>query len=135
MHDPDVVERLARFAGRLRERGVGVCVSDEIDGAAALLLVDLGDRDEVRYALRAALKVRRSDWDTFDELFRDFWGGRGPASRTAGRGGPSAGPVGPGAGPADPGGRTAGPAVTAAFRPQRPGPPMALAPGNRTACG
>ena len=73
MDDRDVVERLARFAGRLRERGVGVSVSDEIDGAAALLLVDLGDRDEVRYALRAALKVRRSDWDTFDELFRGFW--------------------------------------------------------------
>ena len=71
MHD--VVERLARFAGRLRERGVGLSVSDEIDGAAALLLVDLGDRDEVRYALRAALKVRRSDWDTFDELFQGFW--------------------------------------------------------------
>ena len=73
MDDRDVVERLARFAGRLRERGVGVSVSDEIDGAAALLLVDLGDRDEVRYALRAALKVRRSDWDTFDELLRGFW--------------------------------------------------------------
>ena len=73
MGDRDVVERLARFAGRLRERGVGVSVSDEIDGAAALLLVDLADRDEVRYALRAALKVRRSDWDTFDELFRGFW--------------------------------------------------------------
>ena len=73
MDDPDVVERLARFAGRLRERGVGVCLSDEIDGAAALLLVDLADRDEVRYALRTTLKVRRSDWDTFDELFRGFW--------------------------------------------------------------
>ncbi len=73
MHDRDVVERLARFAGRLRERGVDVCVSDEIDGAAALLLVDPGDRDEVRFALRVALKVRRADWDTFDELFRDFW--------------------------------------------------------------
>ena len=73
MHDRDLVERLARFAGRLRERGVGVCVSDEIDSAATLLLVDLDDRDEVRYALRVALKVRRSDWDTFDELFRDFW--------------------------------------------------------------
>ncbi len=73
MPDRDVVERLARFAGRLRERGVGVSVSDEIDGAAALLLVDLGDRDEVRYALRAALRVRRSDWDAFDELFPGFW--------------------------------------------------------------
>ena len=63
--------------GRLRERDVGVCLSDEIDGAAALLLVDLGDSDEVRYALRTALKVPRSDWDTFDELFRDFWAAEG----------------------------------------------------------
>ena len=84
MRDRDVVERLARFAGRLRERGVGVSVSDEIDGAAALLLVDLGDRDEVRFALRAALKVRRSDWDTFDELFQGFWsGGDAPAEPPA----------------------------------------------------
>ena len=73
MPDSDLVERLARFAGRLRERGVGVGLSDEIDGAAALLLVDLRDSDEVRYALRTALKVRRSDWDTFDALLPGFW--------------------------------------------------------------
>ena len=80
MHDRDVVERLARLAGGLRERGVGVCVSDEIDGAAALLLVDLDDRDEVGYALRTALKIRRSDWDTFDELFQGFWTAEDPSS-------------------------------------------------------
>ncbi len=73
MPDRDVAERLARLAGRLRERGVGVCLSDEIDGAAALLLVDRADRDEVRHALRAALKIRRPDWDTFDELLQGFW--------------------------------------------------------------
>ena len=85
MDDRDVAERLARFAGRLRERGVGVCLSDEIDGAAALLLVDLDDRDDVRYALRTALKVRRSDWDTFDELFRGFWAAEAaPAGPRAG---------------------------------------------------
>ena len=81
MHDRDVVERLARFGGRLRARSVDVCVGDEIDGAAALLLVDPGDRDEVRFALRAALKVRRSDWDTFDELFQEFWDAGGQAGR------------------------------------------------------
>lgn len=80
MHDRDIVERVARFAGRLRERGIAVSVSDEIDGAAALLLVDLGDRDEVRYALRTALKVLRSDWDTFDELLQGFWAAEDPAA-------------------------------------------------------
>ena len=83
MHDRDVVERLARFAGRLRERGVGVCVSDEIDGVASLLLVDLDDRDEVRFALRAALKISRADWDTFDELFQDFWAADPPVEPPA----------------------------------------------------
>ncbi len=73
MPDRDFVERLARFAGRLRERGVDISVSDEIDGAAALLLVDRDDREEVHHALRVALKIRRPDWDTFDELFPDFW--------------------------------------------------------------
>ena len=83
MPDRDVVERLVRFAGRLRERGVGVCVGDEIDGAAALLLVDFGDREEVRHALRIALKVQRSDWDTFDELFQGFWAADPPVEPPA----------------------------------------------------
>ena len=83
MHDRDVVERLARFAVRLRERGVGVCVSDEIDGVAALLVVDLDDRDEVRFALRAALKIPRADWETFDELFQDFWAADPPVEPPA----------------------------------------------------
>ena len=82
MHDRDIAARLARFAGRLRERGVGVTVSDEIDAVAALLLVDFSDRDEVRYALRTALKVLRSDWDTFDELLQDFWAAEGPPAQS-----------------------------------------------------
>ena len=83
MPDRDVVERLARLAGRLRERDVDVCVSDEIDGAVALRLVDLGDRDEVRYALRAALRIRRSDWETFDELLQGFWAAEDPPAGPA----------------------------------------------------
>ncbi len=83
MPDRDVVERLARLAGRLRERGIDVCVSDEIAGAAALLLVDLDDRDEVRYALRAALGIRRPDWATFDELLQDFWAAEDPPAAPA----------------------------------------------------
>ena len=110
MDDRDVAERLARFAGRLRERGVGVCLSDEIDGAAALLLVDLADRDEVRYALRTALKIRRSDWDTFDELLRGFWAAEDTPARRP--------PEQPRAG---------------ALRPERPALALALDAGARAA--
>lgn len=82
----DLVTHLAEFAQALRARGVGVGLSDEVDAAAALTLVDLLDLDEVRCALRTALKIRRGDWAVFDELFRGFWVGGvlpAPPPRTA----------------------------------------------------
>jgi uncharacterized protein with von Willebrand factor type A (vWA) domain len=69
----DLVHHLARFAGALRERGVVVKLSDEADGLEALTLVDVGDRDEVRRALRAALKIRPRDAAVFEELFARLW--------------------------------------------------------------
>jgi uncharacterized protein with von Willebrand factor type A (vWA) domain len=69
----DLVRHLARFAGALRQRGVGVTLSDEADGLTALTLIDLGDRDEVRRALRAALKIRQRDAAAFEELFDLLW--------------------------------------------------------------
>jgi uncharacterized protein with von Willebrand factor type A (vWA) domain len=77
----DLVHHLARFAAALRRRGVGVTLSDEADGLAALTLIDLGDRDEVRRALRAALKIRQRDAAVFDELFDLLWrAGREPSN-------------------------------------------------------
>jgi len=69
----DLVRHLARFAGALRQRGVGVTLSDEADGLTALTLVDVGDRDEVRRALRSALKIRQRDVAVFEELFDLLW--------------------------------------------------------------
>jgi uncharacterized protein with von Willebrand factor type A (vWA) domain len=57
----------------LRERGVSVSLSDEADGLAALTLVDLGDREEVRLALRTTLKIRPRDTAVFEELFARLW--------------------------------------------------------------
>jgi uncharacterized protein with von Willebrand factor type A (vWA) domain len=68
-----LVVHLARFGRALRGRGVGVSLSDEADGLAALTLVDLGDREEVRRALRAALKIRQRDAAAFEELFARLW--------------------------------------------------------------
>jgi len=71
-----LILHLARFARALRDHGVGVSLSDEADGLAALTLIDLGDRDEVRRALRAALKIRPRDVAAFEALFALLWSAR-----------------------------------------------------------
>ena len=73
MSRADLVHHLASFARALRQRGVSVSLSDEADGLAALTLIDLGDRDEVRLALKTALKIRPRDAAIFDELFAQLW--------------------------------------------------------------
>ena len=77
----DLVTHVARFGAALRARQLRVGLSDEADAVRALTLVDLSDRGEVRLALRTALKIRRRDWELFDELFASFWSGRLPTAR------------------------------------------------------
>src|SRR5262245_14190477 len=68
-----LITHLAGFAHALRARRVRISLSDEIDAATALTLVDLFDREEVRQALRAALRIRHEDWPVFEEEFRRLW--------------------------------------------------------------
>jgi uncharacterized protein with von Willebrand factor type A (vWA) domain len=83
MSERDLLAHLAGFAGALRARRVRVGLSDEVDAATALPLVDLLDRDEVRNALRTALKIRPRDWPAFDDEFRRLWVERDTPVRTA----------------------------------------------------
>ncbi len=69
----DLVRHLARFGRGLKSHGVGLTLSDEADALAALTLVDLGDREEVRLALKTALKIRPRDEAAFEELFARLW--------------------------------------------------------------
>ncbi|MGH7469550.1 MAG: vWA domain-containing protein [Longimicrobiales bacterium] len=73
MTNRNLLAHLVTFVGALRARRVRVGLSDEVDAATALTLVDLLDRDDVRYALRTALRIRRRDWPVFDEEFRRLW--------------------------------------------------------------
>ncbi len=68
-----LVTHLVGFARLLRDHNVPVVLSDEIDGAKALSLIDLFDPAEVRSALRTALKIRPQDRSVFDRLFREWW--------------------------------------------------------------
>ena len=75
----DLVAHVAAFARALRERGVRAGLSDEADAVGALTLSDVSDRDEVRVALKVALKIRRRDVETFEALFASLWGSQDPA--------------------------------------------------------
>jgi uncharacterized protein len=93
----DLVVHLARFAGALRAEGVRVAMGDEEDALGALLRVDLGDRAEVREALRCSLKMRPRDAAAFEALFDALWSGRlraAPRPTSAARS-PRQGPAGP----------------------------------------
>ena len=69
----DLVAHLTRFAGELRRSGVAVALTDEIDAARSLSLVEIGDHREVRLALRCSMKVPHRHWPTFDRLFFEMW--------------------------------------------------------------
>ena len=78
----ELVAHLARFSGELRGIGVPVGLRDEIDAAAALRFIDIGDAEEVRLALRSSLKIPRRWWAEFDRLFDESWR-RAPLPRSA----------------------------------------------------
>jgi len=65
--------RLARLGGLLRQAGVGVSLTDEIDAARATVLVDSTDLEELRRALRIAFKIPRAAGETFDRLFASIF--------------------------------------------------------------
>jgi len=73
----ELVATVVETCRLLRDRGVAVTPAESIDAARALGFVDLGDREDVRLALRAVMVNRREDHDAFDEAFREVWAARG----------------------------------------------------------
>ena len=62
-----------QFCRALRERGVLATPAESIDAMRTLGMVDLGDRDDLYFALRALLPTRCEDLAIFDELFEEWW--------------------------------------------------------------
>lgn len=79
----DLALFLGAFGRALRTEGIGTSLRDELDAADALPRVDLEDRNEVRRALRIALKIPRPSFEMFDRLFGAFWDGEPEAAAPA----------------------------------------------------
>lgn len=91
----DLVARVTGFCRTLREAGLLVSPGESIDAMRAVAAVDLGDRTDMRLALRALLATRREDLPVFETLFDDWWRGRVPGPAVSARGAspsPSAAP-------------------------------------------
>lgn len=64
---------LMHFARMLRRAGLPVGPADLIAAAEAMAIVDLGNRIQVRTALRATMVHRHEHLPLFDQAFRLFW--------------------------------------------------------------
>jgi uncharacterized protein with von Willebrand factor type A (vWA) domain len=62
-------DRLVEFVGALREHGIPVGPGETIDAAAAVDVLGLADREQVRAALAATVLRRSGQRATFDALF------------------------------------------------------------------
>ena len=69
----DLMTAMLRFGQMLRASGLGVTVSEVMDGVRALEVVDLMDRGEVYLALRSVLTSRVEEAPVFDRCFDAFW--------------------------------------------------------------
>ena len=69
----DFVVHVTRFCRALRDRGFLVGPRETGDAIRATGLVDVLDRGQVYWTLRAVLPSRREEIGVFDDLFKTFW--------------------------------------------------------------
>jgi uncharacterized protein len=69
----DLLTATLRFGQTLRQAGLPRTVSELMDAARALEVIDLMDRQEVYLALRACLVARVEEIPAFDRCFDAFW--------------------------------------------------------------
>ncbi|MFI5268820.1 MAG: VWA domain-containing protein, partial [Chloroflexota bacterium] len=68
--------RALEFCRLLREQGFRVTPAHTLAAVRALRVVDVGDREDFRLALRAVLVSGQAELGAFDDTFRVFWEGR-----------------------------------------------------------
>jgi len=71
--------KLVEFANLLRQNGLRVSLSENMDAFEAVDRLGLGDRETLRAALRATLVKRSSDVATYEQLFDLYFAGLGEA--------------------------------------------------------
>ena len=78
----EALERtIVEFCRYARESGLPTAVKESLDALRAAEAVGIGDRERLKFALRAGICSSKSDWDHFDEIFETFWVAKRKGSR------------------------------------------------------
>jgi uncharacterized protein with von Willebrand factor type A (vWA) domain len=80
-----LVALVERFVRDLRRAGVATGVTSVVEGCSALACVDIGQREQVRLALRCTLVKRAEDEAVFEALFATRFAVRRPAPAATAR--------------------------------------------------
>lgn len=78
-------DRIAEFAGLLRQNGVRVSIAETLDALAAVRVTSLAEGDSFRSAIRSTMVKRASDIPAFERLFDIHFHGLGNLIRQAER--------------------------------------------------
>ncbi len=74
-----MLDLLSGFIGELREAGLPVSLTENLDAMQALQHIPLDDRMAFKYALAATLVKNQSHWRTFETVFEVYFSMRGAA--------------------------------------------------------
>jgi uncharacterized protein with von Willebrand factor type A (vWA) domain len=78
-----LLESLAGFVKELRNAGIPVSLTENLDAVEALRHIPLEDRDAFKYSLAATMVKNNSHWKTFETVFEVFFSLRGREYRLA----------------------------------------------------
>ncbi len=72
-----MLELLAGFIGELREAGLPVSLTENLDAMEAVKHIPLDDREAFKYALAATLVKNNAHWRAFETVFEVYFSLRG----------------------------------------------------------
>ncbi len=83
-----ILESVSGFVKELRNAGIPVSLTENLDAVEALRHVPLEDRDAFKYALAATMVKNNAHWKTFETVFEVYFSLRGREYRIGDTGGP-----------------------------------------------
>jgi uncharacterized protein with von Willebrand factor type A (vWA) domain len=73
-----MIDLLAGFVVELRNAGIPVSLTENLDAMEAIQHIPIEDRDAFKYALGATMVKNNSHWRAFETVFEVYFSLRGP---------------------------------------------------------